>query len=67
MNLTMVVVVDQWFQPAGFLAVWVFLKVIAGLSNLITKGGMAMANKVAQIVKSLAADRDAIALSGVTR
>lgn len=67
LNLTMVVVVDQWFQPAGYLGVWVVSKVVALLLNLMTKGGMAMANKVAQIVKSLAADRDAIALSGVTR
>lgn len=67
LNLTMVVVVDQWFQPAGFLAVWIASKVVALLLNIITKGGTAMANKVAQIVKSLAADRDAIALSGVTR
>lgn len=65
-NLTMVVVVDQWFQPAGFLAVWAFSKVVALLSNLITKGGLAMTNKGSQIMKSMAANRDAIALSRVT-
>lgn len=67
LNLTMVVVVDQWFQPAGYLAIWVFSKVVALLVKVITKGGTAMANRVTQIAKRLAANRDAIALSGVTR
>jgi len=63
----MAVVVDQYIQPEGYLAVFVVTKGTGLLLKLVAKGGRALTRKTWHAIKHLAiAAGDTISLSRVT-
>jgi hypothetical protein len=62
----MAVVVDQYIQPQGYLAVFVITKGTGLLFKLVAKGGKTMATKIGHALKHLVAAGGTITLSRIT-